>query len=581
MIASYYKVTGSLTVGTGSKTLTLPAGKTLTTNAIKLYPQGSESTIYMLGAITAYNVATGETTVNVTSVLGSGTSTNYRARIEVAPGTRQTDASDQTIIDYLYKLFGGEPSTTSNTIGTGSKTFTVPVGRLYTTENYLKIASDANNANFMFGNITAYDNATGALTLNVTAVGGSGTFTDWTATIASAAGYTIASHPALGNIEISNERMNSVSAAPSLAEYARVCRIAYTIIKKYKPTCTVTGDTSDQGRLNMTAHMIASAVGGIAVEADLGTGKQACDYLDGVGFNNYYFSNGTFALHQACVEANQYPYLVESGSASVVKAGLQALTKYNKTSRWLGKDPKTIKVMIGEHSMVGAATDIANAGMQAAYWTNGASTEEQAFWDLFRTYIPALLSTQDGLGDYGVAHIFAQDCSVASSTVGTLSAIGAHTTGEVKFLLSVSPELAFSGNLPEKRIVITAPAGGWADLGLSAGQKKRFAVRQVSGNTVYVVGSTYTTSLADGVAYTQYHTDWAPYPEDIARFYNTFANVPLTIGTINDNSITDKIVSPATKRKYPGMFVIVPDVGTNSQYAGTYYINGTNVGSKW
>ena len=71
-------------------------------------------------------------------------------------------------------------SATSTVIGTGSKTFTVPdmgVVPIVYEGQQLEVRSRANPANKMVGTVTG---ALGTnLTLNVTSIGGSGTFTDW------------------------------------------------------------------------------------------------------------------------------------------------------------------------------------------------------------------------------------------------------------------------------------------------------------------------------------------------------------------------------------------------------------------
>lgn len=70
-------------------------------------------------------------------------------------------------------------STTSNTIGTGSKTFTVASGLSLNAGQYVLISSDANpTANFMYGVITSY--ASTSLQVDVATFGGSGTLNDWT-----------------------------------------------------------------------------------------------------------------------------------------------------------------------------------------------------------------------------------------------------------------------------------------------------------------------------------------------------------------------------------------------------------------
>ena len=77
-------------------------------------------------------------------------------------------------------LVGYDFSSTSNTIGTGTKTFTLSataeVDRLYAIGNRVLIN---NTTNSMTGTVTAYDPVTQTLVVNVTSSSGSGTFTSW------------------------------------------------------------------------------------------------------------------------------------------------------------------------------------------------------------------------------------------------------------------------------------------------------------------------------------------------------------------------------------------------------------------
>lgn len=79
-------------------------------------------------------------------------------------------------------------STTSLAIGTGSKALTIQTGKFFQIGQSVRIASTANPANFMDGQVTAHNNSTGALTVNVTAVGGSGTLAAWTVSLAVTSG---------------------------------------------------------------------------------------------------------------------------------------------------------------------------------------------------------------------------------------------------------------------------------------------------------------------------------------------------------------------------------------------------------
>lgn len=76
-------------------------------------------------------------------------------------------------------------STSSVLIGTGSKSLTVQTGKLFVVGQPVMIArTSAPGTTWMAGNVTSYDSGTGALVVNVVWTAGSGTFTDWTVSLA-------------------------------------------------------------------------------------------------------------------------------------------------------------------------------------------------------------------------------------------------------------------------------------------------------------------------------------------------------------------------------------------------------------
>lgn len=81
-------------------------------------------------------------------------------------------------------------STTSLTIGTGSKTLIVQTNLPISVGQYVVIANTAAPTNYMFGQVTAYSSTTGSLTVNVTSTGGSGTIATWTVSATGPAGAT-------------------------------------------------------------------------------------------------------------------------------------------------------------------------------------------------------------------------------------------------------------------------------------------------------------------------------------------------------------------------------------------------------
>lgn len=71
-------------------------------------------------------------------------------------------------------------STTSLAIGTGSKSLTVQTSKAFVVGQWVTVTNTATPANWMHGQITAYTSGTGALVVNVSAIGGSGTYAAWT-----------------------------------------------------------------------------------------------------------------------------------------------------------------------------------------------------------------------------------------------------------------------------------------------------------------------------------------------------------------------------------------------------------------
>ncbi|MES2183036.1 MAG: hypothetical protein V4505_00690 [Pseudomonadota bacterium] len=102
-------------------------------------------------------------------------------------------ASAASAASYSASLQG--TSTTSLLIAVASKALTTQLNRGWSTGQFLVAASAANNANYIHGQITSYDPATGALALNVLDVGGSGSFADWIITISGMRGPVGATGP--------------------------------------------------------------------------------------------------------------------------------------------------------------------------------------------------------------------------------------------------------------------------------------------------------------------------------------------------------------------------------------------------
>jgi hypothetical protein len=120
-----------------------------------------------------------------------------------------------------YNVATSTTSSSSVLIGTGAKTFTVPAALGFVVGMTLRIANTSSN--FMTGEVTSYTSTT--LVMNITSVGGSGTFASWSismAAVGASTAATISNAPA-GNIasttvqaainELDSEKLSNAAGA--------------------------------------------------------------------------------------------------------------------------------------------------------------------------------------------------------------------------------------------------------------------------------------------------------------------------------------------------------------------------------
>jgi len=116
-------------------------------------------------------------------------------------------------------------STTSLAIAPGSVTFATQTGKDFTPGFFVLATSNANPANFMLGQVTAYANGSLTMTVPANGIGGSGTHADWTLNFSgppgaqgASAGYSYgwststAGDPGSGNVAQNNATFASVTA---------------------------------------------------------------------------------------------------------------------------------------------------------------------------------------------------------------------------------------------------------------------------------------------------------------------------------------------------------------------------------
>lgn len=104
------------------------------------------------------------------------------------------DTHQTALTDALVAVGAGlvSTSTTSATIGTGSKSLTVATDKNFAAGQYVEARQTSAPGNFMAGVVTAYNGDTGVLAFTVASgdTGGGGTITNWTVTVAGRRGAT-------------------------------------------------------------------------------------------------------------------------------------------------------------------------------------------------------------------------------------------------------------------------------------------------------------------------------------------------------------------------------------------------------
>ena len=99
-------------------------------------------------------------------------------------------SEEQQLVDALPDVTSGvnynSVSTTSLTIATGSNSLTIETGKLLVQGQFVIVAATTDLTNFMYGQVTSYDDSTGALVVNVLGTSGLGTYASWSIGLAPA-----------------------------------------------------------------------------------------------------------------------------------------------------------------------------------------------------------------------------------------------------------------------------------------------------------------------------------------------------------------------------------------------------------
>jgi hypothetical protein len=148
------------------------------TAATSYYPlTGNPSSFLTASALTGYATESWVTSGFATTARGQPASGTVGQVLTKNSGTNY-DSSWQTLIPGDRYLTS---STTSNTIGNGTKTFTVGTGLSYSSQQDVVISFNASN--HMHALVTSYNSGTGVLVVDVQHHTGSGTYTAWTVNV--------------------------------------------------------------------------------------------------------------------------------------------------------------------------------------------------------------------------------------------------------------------------------------------------------------------------------------------------------------------------------------------------------------
>lgn len=144
--------TSSVAVATGTLNFTIETGKAWSAgDDIACVPTAAKIPMMLIGTVTSYNSGTGALVVSI--------------------GRMESTICSWDLV-----------SSTSNTIGTGSKTFVTYNGKssLLAGGDAIRVVRQSGNAGTGFvGTVTSYNNADGTLVMNAASTGGSGTLTNW------------------------------------------------------------------------------------------------------------------------------------------------------------------------------------------------------------------------------------------------------------------------------------------------------------------------------------------------------------------------------------------------------------------
>lgn len=382
-----------------------------------------------------------------------------------------------------------------------------------------------------------------------------------TSPIVSDLGYTIAEHPALAAVELNNEQINAKTANEYNEGYARFVRIVYQLFKKHKPNCrviTFCGVGGEGFNFNKILHGNAETIISKKVNGDDGKGKIAADYTDIISWHFYNFHVETYEEYVTDIKNNGFS---SRNNLFISQANLMLPLKQPQNI----EGAKAILANTDDITIWNTESGIAPAESVSPYsggmrWFR--MNRKQRFEALMRWFTPTLFQN----GKTTVSWAYKSDlpgvkyASYPGGTSGILEHITSGTDGRIRFTPSSMPQ---KGWLENMTIVITGPNGGWPDLGLDQGEKKRFEVSLVSDEVLELQNTSFTAPPNTLPSYTEYQLYHSPYPEEFKEYIDLLKSGLVSFGWIN-----------YPKEKYPGVYISVKGIGS-------WYTTAEGVFKEW
>jgi hypothetical protein len=203
-------------------------------------------------------------------------------------------------------------STTELTIGTGPKALVIQTAKSFLTGTPITLASNSTPSAFMFGEVTTYDITNGDFVVNITVVGGAGSYDDWNVTLAGPRGpageLSSADKASAADIRAKTNDLR-YTTAKGLSD--AVANVTATVSGSYTPDFSLglNFEWTLNGALMLnTPTNLVNGTNGLIWFIQDGTGSRTLTLASGVGK-----IGGTPTLSTAAGSIDIVPYAVRGG----------------------------------------------------------------------------------------------------------------------------------------------------------------------------------------------------------------------------------------------------------------------------